>query len=176
MSTNVDSALEACVESQIERWSQKLKFLNWLRRYQPFFIINFLFQYNILPTFGYPHSCAQVCELLYFVLKSSQINELSKKKWRLIRPRGLLHWQKKRLNSRTFFLVKKFGFIILFSFFFFFFTLNELIWWILRIKKVRSPGWWAEGGGVHSLILPRRVCASWLLFLGSRDPFLESPG
>lgn len=164
----------------ISNWKVKSKIevfeLIKIRKYQPFFIINFLFQYNILPTFGYPHSCAQVCELLYFVLKSSQINELSKKKWRLIRPRGLLHCQKKELNSRTFFLVKKFAFIIFFSFFFFFHPQ-----WVDMVNLKNKKGTIsrvASGGrgGVHSLILPRRVCASWLLFLGSRDPFLESSG
>ena len=37
----------------------------------------------------------------------------------IIRPRGLLHCQKKGVNSRTFFPVTKMGFIIPFSFFLF---------------------------------------------------------
>ena len=37
----------------------------------------------------------------------------------IIRPRGLLHCQKKGVNSRTFFPVTKLGFIIPFSFFLF---------------------------------------------------------
>ena len=100
-----------------ERLSQKLNGSFWIKKvsnvfYQFPFPIQYFANFWIIQNALRSVSCSS-----YLYLSRQKSSE--KIIVYIIRPRGLLHCQKKRLNSRIFSLVTKFGFIILFSFFFF---------------------------------------------------------
>ena len=131
------------LKGEVENWSFWVKKVSNVF-YQFSFPIQYFANFWIIHKALRSVSCSR-----YLCLSRHKSSKKKKKLVSIIRPRGLLHCQKKGVNSKTLFLVTKFGFVIQFSFFCF--TRNELIKWIfmdLRLKKVRSSGW--RGGGTLS--------------------------
>ena len=100
------------LKGEVQNWSF------WIKKVSNVFY-QFSFPIQYFANFWIIHNALRSVSCSSYLYLSRHKSSKKKKLVSIIRPRGLLHCQKKGVNSRTFFLVTKFGFVIQFSFFLF---------------------------------------------------------